>query len=43
MEMLLAKEAVDLNSKSIFGETLLSLAAEKGHDELVELLLAKES
>jgi len=42
VELLLAKNGVDPNSKNSHGQTPLSWAAEKGHGGLVELLLAKD-
>jgi ankyrin repeat protein len=43
VKLLLAKDAVDINSKDLYGWTALSWAAERGHEAVVKLLLAKDA
>jgi ankyrin repeat protein len=42
VELLLAREGVDPDSKGNCGQTPLSWATENGHETVVELLLARE-
>ena len=42
VKLLLAKDRVDLNSKSKFGPTPLMYAAWGGHEAVIKLLLAKD-
>jgi ankyrin repeat protein len=42
VQLLLAKDGIDVDSKDIFGRTAMSWAARNGHKKVVELFLMRD-